>query len=487
MFRRITTELSNWRRKPANEDVIKQVAEELAQNRRLRGEQSHPEKDLEIAHEITQSPWKTTWFATNRGLIKLEKKCIEPFSRWLKRSAIFDIFEHLGPSLEAVGVLLIPCVLFWASCTQENQREIQETERLQQDKVQDYLGRLTEIFLNIDGDIRDDKNKQITELIEASTLNLLKDPDLDEQSKGEIISTLSIMNLIQGEPVNDTGEDTSEDKNPPIISLEGMNFRNTDLRDLDLKQTILSNANFNQSFLRSADLKGSIIRGTDFRDADFRNANLRDTKHGVTYTDQDPRSSSVPFFIRYTDFSEAFLHEASFSGADLDNTIFENAWLHEVGFVQSRLWSVNFTGANLSNVVFSDALITGAIFYEADLSEAILVDTVLKESDFSNAILRYALLENLELGETRFEATVFEKAIILSVDLRKADGLEESQFIGITQPFICNSPLPESIVVDQDRDCEVLPSILQERYPYGFKTLEEAEAHINERRLKKWD
>ncbi|MEM9505262.1 MAG: hypothetical protein AAGA01_15050 [Cyanobacteria bacterium P01_E01_bin.43] len=39
----------------------------------------------------------------------------------------------------------------------------------------------------------------------------------------------------------------------------------------------------------------------------------------------------------------------------------------------------------------------------------------------------------------------------------------------------------------KDRDCDRLPAVLQERYRGQFKTLEAAEAYVEEQRQKEWE
>ena len=50
-----------------------------------------------------------------------------------------------------------------------------------------------------------------------------------------------------------------------------------------------------------------------------------------------------------------------------------------------------------------------------------------------------------------------------------------------------NSPLPKGIEIDQNRDCDTLPNVLNERYPDRFESLEQAQEFVNEQRLKRLD
>ncbi|MEL6764374.1 MAG: hypothetical protein AAFO87_12080, partial [Cyanobacteria bacterium J06607_6] len=79
--------------------------------------------------------------------------------------------------------------------------------------------------------------------------------------------------------------------------------------------------------------------------------------------------------------------------------------------------------------------------------------------------------------------------IFLATDLRKVRDLTTQQLTGASELLICNSPLPEGMEIEggRDRDCDRLPAVLQERYRGRFKTLEEAEAYVEEARQKVWE
>lgn len=51
---------------------------------------------------------------------------MEPLADWFERAAIFKIVEKLSPGLEAVGVLLIPVVIWWFSQSYQVEKDKQE-------------------------------------------------------------------------------------------------------------------------------------------------------------------------------------------------------------------------------------------------------------------------------------------------------------------------------------------------------------------------
>jgi molybdopterin converting factor small subunit len=248
-------------REEKQREYIEQTAFELYQNRKLLGRPGDPQNDWQTAEKIVRSPWRTWLFATNRPFIKLEKHWIEPCSRWFEQSAIFDIVSRLSPALEAIGVLLIPLVLYFASQSYQNKQEAQELERLQQETVQNYIGQLSEILLSVEGDLRSAENQRIRTIATAATITLLRDPNLNGGRKGQVIEFLSQMNLVQQEA----------DIVPLLPKDEGgvISFRGADLRDADLSDTDLSGA-----YLSDADLRDTDLGGAYLSDADLYGANL---------------------------------------------------------------------------------------------------------------------------------------------------------------------------------------------------------------------
>ena len=109
------------------------------------------------------------------------------------------------------------------------------------------------------------------------------------------------------------------------------------------------------------------------------------------------------------------------------------------------------------------------------------------DAQLNRAKLRAANLIAADLIAADLIAADLIAAIILSVDLRTTQGLIQEQLEGDTPPLICNSPLPEGIEIDTNRDCETLANILIERYPSWFGSLEGAQIFVDEQRQKKWD
>ncbi|MEY3867281.1 MAG: hypothetical protein RLZZ338_1172 [Cyanobacteriota bacterium] len=138
-----------------------------------------------------------------------------------------------------------------------------------------------------------------------------------------------------------------------------LDFSGANLRDADLRLTILSGSNF---------ARAKLI-GTNFRGADLRGANL----------------------------SEADLSGANLSGADL-----RGANLSQTDLIVADLRRVNLSGADFTGADLSGADFTGADLSGANLSEANLRDTKLIVADLRRANLTNVKLKGAEVGKSQW-------------------------------------------------------------------------------------
>jgi uncharacterized protein YjbI with pentapeptide repeats len=175
-----------------------------------------------------------------------------------------------------------------------------------------------------------------------------------------------------------------------------------------------------------------------------------------------------------TDLSKANLGEANLNSADLNFANLNSASLR----------AAVLTEANLTHVNFSDAILMDTNLISADLSGANL-----SNANLSNAVLNSAFLILTDLSDTNLSDTNLNKTIILATDLSKTKGLTVQQFTGESSPLICNSRLPEGLLLEEgnDHDCDQIPAILQKRHPDWFTKLEQAEAFVERQRQKDWE
>ncbi len=120
-------------------------------------------------------------------------------------------------------------------------------------------------------------------------------------------------------------------------------------------------------------------------------------------------------------------------------------------------------------------------------STADLSDADLFHADLFHAVLHYAVLFSTDLSNTVFRDSVLNNAILLNTDFRTAQDLTQAQLEGDEPPLICNSPLPESIKINRNRDCDQLAMVLIDRYPGRFENIGQAEEFVNQQRQKTWE
>jgi uncharacterized protein YjbI with pentapeptide repeats len=504
------------------------VSEELRETRQLLGRPGNEISDRATAARIVSNPLRKFLFAGNHCLIN----ALEP----IKYCAFLGIINQLKPALEVIGVLLIPVVLYWASQSFEQQRQAQEVERLQQETVQNYYAQISGTLLQIEGDLQDEDNQSIRTIAAATTITLLRDPNLNGERKGQVVGFLSQMNLIQSSSLEDGEEQTesvltnlgevylnNEEAEPAMISLSKTNLSEAnlskvnligaDLIEANLSRANLSEANLSNANLRRANLSeanlskinlsGTDLSGFDLSRFDLNGANLK----GVNLSDADlERTDLVKTNLNWAKFHNANLNQAKLIEAHLNWAILNRAKLRKTELNTADLKLANLIGTNLPWANLSGA----------DLDWACLVGANLAEADLSGADLNWANfiganLARADLSGGRFDLSGFDLSgswftsfggsrfnlsganlsgtIFLGRDLRNTLGITVEQLTGKNAPLICNSPLPDDvdIAVSQDRDCAVVAQALFERYPERFETLGAAQKYVNEQRQKTWD
>ncbi|MEM7064612.1 MAG: pentapeptide repeat-containing protein [Cyanobacteria bacterium P01_B01_bin.77] len=187
--------------------------------------------------------------------------------------------------------------------------------------------------------------------------------------------------------------------------------------------------------------------------------------------------------LRFADLSNANLSNANLSNANLSNADLSNANLSNANLSNADLNSTDLHSADLRDTVLRNAVLYAADLRDADLSNAVLFNADLLHAELSFADPTKAMLRSANLSSTIFLAT----------DLRATQGFTtritteqlEGKYPlgGKNPPYICNSPLPESIVIEggKDRDCDKLADILYQRYPSWFRSPEAAAAFVEER------
>ena len=231
--------------------------------------------------------------------------------------------------------------------------------------------------------------------------------------------------------------------------------------DAELKQfqalLSLSDADLSDVNLICANLICANLSRADLTRADLTRANLSHAK-----------------LIR-SNLTRALLTRALLTRAHLTLANLTYADLSDASLIGANLKCAKLNGANLIRADLTRADLVFANLSDADLSGANLIRADLKRAD-----LKRANLDSANLDSANLDRADLRNAILLSVDLSQTKSLVLQQLEAKEQPLLCKVKLPENIKVDPNRDCKEIPGLLTKRYSNQFKTLEEAQAYVDE-------
>ena len=150
-----------------------------------------------------------------------------------------------------------------------------ESERAEEEAVQNYLDRISELALA--GEFARNE-RQATAVARGHTLAVLR--VVNGERAGRILQFLDEIDLLQSlvQDLEDMDLAEAELKGVSLvgINMEGANLAGADLELADLSDANLENANLRETDFKSANLKGADLEGANISDADFRGANLED-------------------------------------------------------------------------------------------------------------------------------------------------------------------------------------------------------------------
>jgi uncharacterized protein YjbI with pentapeptide repeats len=118
-----------------------------------------------------------------------------------------------------------------------------------------------------------------------------------------------------------------------------------------------------------------------------------------------------------------------------------------------------------------------AVLDDANLQDAVLDDANLQHANLHRANLQHAVLIGANL----------QHAVLIATDLRQTVKFTPQQLEGKEPPLLRNVALPKEFTFNPNRDCDRIPKVLHDLYPGNFKTIEDAQAYVNQARQKKWD
>ncbi|MGC6505281.1 MAG: pentapeptide repeat-containing protein [Coraliomargaritaceae bacterium] len=187
----------------------------------------------------------------------------------------------------------------------------------------------------------------------------------------------------------------------PNVSILNANLSEASLVDADLSNTGIESSYFNNGDLSNASVYSSFVYrtnfiGTNLSNVDFSNSTLNEVGlkdaylWGADLQDAYIESSD----LRDADFTASNQNSVVYYSSSLQGSIFTNANLRYSNFAESNLYGVNFNNADLSYSVFSGYLnlayvnFTDTILCFSDLRDALVGSTYI----FTGANLYGALL-----------------------------------------------------------------------------------------------
>ena len=219
-------------------------------------------------------------------------------------------------------------------------------------------------------------------------------------------------------------------------SLFGLFYRNLVVRDMDLVVDSSVTAGEASINLRGRDLRFARLDRTDLHQADFTGANLegasfvqadlRNVTMSCADTDklllQGDRKGAKCTDAAGADFTRARMGEAKLAGVDLTNATLDHTVLEGADMRFLVAPGADFTSANLQRADLSGgSVLNGAVFLTASLQGADLVTAELTLANFVNASLQGTILASARLEGARFYQADLEGADLQNARLFGAD------------------------------------------------------------------
>ncbi len=249
------------------------------------------------------------------------------FRRWsgFADKTLWDLLElAIIPVVLAIGGYLFSRTQRKVEREIADQRDKTEREiaadRSQEDLLQTYLDRMTELLL--EKGLRESKDEsEVRAVARARTLTVLR--GLDKTRKGLLLEFLYESKLI------------NTDK--PVINLRDANLSGANLSLINLSRANLGGTILEGAHLERGRLHGAILGKAHLEAAHLESAHLQEANlHGAI-------------------LESAHLEAANLQGADLRGAILEGAHLEEADLQGADLRQANLTGATITEEQWSQA------------------------------------------------------------------------------------------------------------------------------------
>ena len=193
--------------------------------------------------------------------------------------------------------------------------------------------------------------------------------------------------------------------------LTGANLSGHDLRNVDFSDTIIRGANLSNTNLQGKDLSGMDLRGINFMGANLKNVNFIDSifskpiqftpNHVGHCNDEDPILNVIKNFACTSIVIKNESIRTNFSNTDLTNAKFGNTESKK----EQMIYFVDFTNAKLNNGNLNNVQFFGCDFTNAKLNYISGNQISILESNFANSEMR-----DFEISKSWFQSTSFYNA-----------------------------------------------------------------------------
>jgi uncharacterized protein YjbI with pentapeptide repeats/DNA polymerase III epsilon subunit-like protein len=182
----------------------------------------------------------------------------------------------------------------------------------------------------------------------------------------------------------------------------------SDLRGMDLSNTLLDGKKLSGANLSGANMQFSRLRGIDLSDSDLTGAILEEAGMGMANLSGANMSEA--------DLARANMLQANMTGANLSGA----------SMVKASMIEADLTGADLTKASMKDADLTQAKLVDANLTEANLTGADmflanLEGANLEGANLNRTLLPSANLQNANLRGAILVGANLLGADLRGAD------------------------------------------------------------------
>ncbi|MEH6448274.1 MAG: DUF2169 domain-containing protein [Oleispira sp.] len=223
-------------------------------------------------------------------------------------------------------------------------------------------------------------------------------------------------------------------------NLDGMNFSNCLMEQVNFSSASLIGANFEGAVLARTDLTNANCTQANFNNANIGNSNCHHTNFTLCQFDQSKFSKTrfigcsfidtkitqpevLEVIIEDSDFSNSTIKNFPFIELTLSSVRFNNATMETCNFISSNLENCSFDHASLPSTAWANTSVHNSSFISADMTSNCFVSSdednpcTFSGLNFSDAILNKANLQNLSLSNSIFERSSLESANFAGADL----------------------------------------------------------------------